>query len=148
RKAFQRARIEADQAEQFAGTLSRCGRIDAMRDRPIGNDVTDLSAWIERGERILEDHLNAAALFAQRLSPDPGEIDVADTDGAGVGFDQSHDEACDRRFPGTGFADQAERLAAENVEVDVFCRLHAALAAEPSAAADIGLAEADHLHRL
>src|SRR5439155_15692535 len=141
-------RIEADQAEQFAGTLSRCGRIDAMRDRPIGNDVTDLSAWIERGERILEHHLDAAALFAQRLSPDPGEIDVADTDGAGVGFDQAHHEPRHRGFSRAGFADQTERLAAENVEVDILGRLHAAFAAEPTAAADIGLAEADHFHRL
>src|SRR6478672_178247 len=129
-----------------AGALARCRRIDAMRDRAIGDDVADLSARVERGERILKNHLDAAALFAQRLSLDPGEIDVADTDGAGVGFDQPHDEACDRRFSGAGFADQTERLAPKNVETDFPGGLHAPFAAEPAAAADIGLTEADHFH--
>ena len=54
----------------------------------------------------------------------------------------------DRGFSRTGFADQTERLAAQNVEADFLCGLHAALGAEPAAAADIGLAEADHFHRL
>ena len=95
-RLFHRAGIETDQAEQFAGSLSRCRWIDAVRDRSVSDDVADLAARIERGERILKNHLDAAALFAQRLSLDPGEIDVADTDGAGIRLDQPHDEACDR----------------------------------------------------
>ena len=70
----------------LVSTLSRRRWIYAMRNRSVGDDVADFAARIKRGERILKNHLDPAALFAQRLSLDPGEIDVADTDGAGVGF--------------------------------------------------------------
>ena len=101
RKPFHRARIEADEAEQLTGALSRRRGIDAMRDRAVGDDAADLPARVEGSERILKHHLDAAALLAQGLAADPGEIDIADADGACVRLDQAHDESGDGRFSRT-----------------------------------------------
>src|SRR5260370_99250 len=56
--AFHRARIETHHGEQLAGTLPRSLGINAIGDRPVANDGADLAARIERGERILKDHLD------------------------------------------------------------------------------------------
>src|SRR5882724_5102930 len=44
-------------------------------------------------------------------------------DAAAAWRDQPDQEAADGRFPRTGFADQAERLAGENVEADLVDRM-------------------------
>jgi hypothetical protein len=42
----------------------------------LGDDVADRHARVQRGEGILEDHLEVLALLAQRLSVQPGEVDT------------------------------------------------------------------------
>jgi hypothetical protein len=64
RIAFHGARVEADQTQEVVGALSRGGRIRAVGDRAIGDDIADLAARIERSERVLKYHLDAAALLA------------------------------------------------------------------------------------
>jgi hypothetical protein len=64
RVAFHRSGIETNHLEQIAGALSRLPGVGAMRNRPVADDLPDLAAWIERGKRILKNHLDAAALVA------------------------------------------------------------------------------------
>ena len=119
-----------------------------MRDRAIGDDVADLAARIERGERILKHHLDALALLAQRLAVDARQVGFTKPHGAAIRLDQAHDQARDGRFAGTGFADQAKRLALKNVEADFLGGLDAAGRLKPAAAADIGFLDTDHLDHL
>src|SRR4029077_20375329 len=91
-KALHRALIETDQLQELAGALPRRVRIDAMRDRAVGDDMADLAARIERGERIRKDHLDAAALPAQLFAMGLREIDIAHAHRTLVGFDEPHDE--------------------------------------------------------
>jgi hypothetical protein len=65
---------------------------------------------------------------------------AAKADLARAGVDQAHDAARDRGFAGTGLADDAERLTAAQLEVDVLRGAHLAPAAEP-AARRIGFAQ-------
>ncbi len=90
RIAVERTGIEADHPQQITRALHRDLGIGAAGDRAIGDDLADPAARIERGERVLEDHLDAVALRAQRLAFECREIDIADAHGAAVGLDQPH----------------------------------------------------------
>src|SRR5258708_33848800 len=90
-----------------------------MRDRSVADDLSDLAAWIEGSKRILKDHLDTAALGAQRLALQRRQIDVADPDGAAGSLGQPHHQTRDRKLAGAGLADQAERPAFEGREIDL-----------------------------
>lgn len=133
RIAFGRAGIEANHLQELTRAIECYLGLGAGSDRAVGDDVADLAARIERGERILKDHLDAVAFGAQRLAGKPGEIGIADPHRAAVRLDQSHHQPRHRGFAGAGFADEAERLAFEDREVDLTRGVDPAVLAEPAA---------------
>ncbi len=87
-------------------------------------------ARIERRIRILEHRLDAPR---QRAAADAGDVFAGETDGAAVRRQQAEQHAGERRFAGTGFADQADHLALRHVEIDVGDGMQRALAREQAA---------------
>jgi hypothetical protein len=61
------------------------------------------------------------------------QVDVADPDGAAVGLDQPQHQTRHRRLAGAGLADQTERLAFQNREVDFVRGLNRAIRPKPAA---------------
>src|SRR3982074_1829862 len=96
RVAFDRTSIETDQPQEIAGALPRQFWVGAVRNRSVADDLPDLAAWIERGKRILKDHLDAAALVTQCLALPFPQGHGADPDGAAGGTHQPHHQTRDR----------------------------------------------------
>ena len=125
RIALDEGRIEADEAEQLfdAPPAGRPGS-QVMRRQRLGEDGADGLAGIEAGVRVLEDHLERAALAAQVCSVEGEEIRPVEADRAGRRVVDPHDGATRGRLAaGTGLADEAERLATHDVEVDAVDRV-------------------------
>ena len=105
--------MQADEVQEFADALRRglpAGQAESA-DR-LGDDFADPPARIERGERILEDHLHPPPHRAPRRPiAGRGEVDAFDQHLARAGFQQSNRHARERRLARTGLADQPERLA-------------------------------------
>ena len=101
-----------------------------MRHRRRRHDQPDFAPRIERGERILEDHLDARALTAQFLALHRGQIDVAEPDLPGIGLDDARHETRNGRLAGSGLADEPERLALVDLEAHVVDGLDEAIVAE------------------
>ena len=128
RKPVRRARIEADELEKpfrlFEGELAW----NAGRDRTVRDARADAPARIERGERILEHHLDTAPAFPQLPPPQLREVRAADPNAARVGSEEPGDQAGDGRFSRTGFADEAERFSSADGEAHIAHRVDDALA--------------------
>src|SRR5262245_46392476 len=90
-------RVEADAFEErgdSARALGAAGQaVDAQR---IVERARDGRTRVERGQRILENHLEASAQLAQRLALRSGEIDTVEADLSAVRLDEAHDDACER----------------------------------------------------
>src|SRR4029079_3053935 len=76
---------------------------------------------VQRGERVLEDHLDVRAQRAERAAPQevhPDGLTTADAeqDLAARRRERAEDEARRRRLPAARFADEPERLALGDVE--------------------------------
>ena len=72
----------------------RCG--DHQR---LGDDRADLQARVERGERILEDHLHLAAHGAQRPRVEGAQVRAVELDLAGGRLDQPQQRARQDAWP-------------------------------------------------
>ena len=96
REALRRARVEANQRQQFVGTRKCLCRRDAMGDRPVGDDPPNAATRIERGEWVLEHHLDMLASDPQTSPAGLGEIHFADADDARIGVGEPHHEPADR----------------------------------------------------
>ena len=70
-KRLAKSRIEADRVEPFRRhRRRRRARVDQpVRDRAFGDRVADPHARIERGERVLEHHLDPRRALARRRPP-------------------------------------------------------------------------------
>ena len=95
------------------------GRVVVIDDQRLGDDVFNAHARIERGVRILENNLHAPPQLAQLSCRDGEEVVAIERNCARVGFDEAQQQASDGAFSGAGFADDAERLAAFDVEGDI-----------------------------
>ncbi len=111
--------MEADEFEQLVdadpdGALAKAGSALARAKRAdrLGYDVADPPTRIERSERVLEDHLHAPAHRPPRGSiVGPGQIDAVDQHLPLTRLQQPDHHARQGRFPGAGFAHEAERFA-------------------------------------
>ena len=66
--------VEADQPQQLARLVQRGLARRAVDDGPLGDDVADAPARIERGERVLEHHLQRLAIGAQLGARQAGDV--------------------------------------------------------------------------
>src|SRR5262245_35830061 len=107
----------------------------AMDARAEGDRVLDRQARVERGIAVLKDHLDLAS---EGLEVERGGADLLAVEEhvAGIGLDDLHDEPGCGRLAAAGFADDAERLALGDGEVDAIDGTdHAARPAEERALA-------------
>src|SRR5229473_4113996 len=83
-----------------------------MNGERLGNDFADAHARIERGERILKDHLHLAALHAHFFPAELEKIAPVETEFPAVGLDQPQQHARQGSFAAAAFADDGKGLAA------------------------------------
>src|ERR1700728_699819 len=90
--------------------------------------LTDRHRRVERGLRVLEDHRDFVAAdrpqigLAEPYKLEAAELDRAFDDVAAVREQAEQRKAC-HRLAGAGLANESERLAAVNLEIDVTDRL-------------------------
>src|SRR5215510_2794337 len=98
-------------------------RLDVMDADWLADDLANLHARIERAVRVLEDDLDTPAQTTQRFPPEVCEADTVEQDFALRRAFELQDAAAGRGLAATRLADQAERLAATNIEADAVNRL-------------------------
>ena len=65
REAVHRVGAEADEGEELARAVEGFGAGDALDHGALSHEFADPAARVERGVRVLEHHLDAAALGAE-----------------------------------------------------------------------------------
>src|SRR5918993_5794545 len=109
--------FQADPRQQRARAVARLRLRNAMNLRAEGDRRLDGQSRIERRIAVLEDHLNLAA-----IAPEP-EVLRADRLAveerlARIRRDELHEQPRRRRLAAARFADDAERLAFDHLEID------------------------------
>ena len=99
---------------------------DAVDREPLGDQVADLHARIERPHRVLEHDLHVPALLLQGAGAELEEVDAVERDLALGRLEQPQQRPPERRLPAARLAHEAHRLAAADVEVDAVDRLEVA----------------------
>ena len=122
-------------------------RLAAQEVERLGDDRVDRHHRIERVARILEDHLHAAAVLPRDAAV-PADLERAplEDDRAAGAIGQPEQQAGDRRLPRPRLADQAERLAREDLERDTVDRAQVAPAEAEAPAHPVALREVGDLH--
>ena len=95
-----------------------------MDERRLADDVLDAQARVERGVRVLEDHLHLEFGIARTVRRQGGDILALEQDGAVGRRHDAGDHATECRLAAAGFAHQADDLAACHGEIDVVDRAH------------------------
>src|SRR5438093_11600737 len=84
----------------------------------LADDVADGHAWVQRRVWVLEDHLHPSPHAAHLFAAERRELDPVEDDVARGRLIELEDRAAGRGLPAPGFADEAERLALLDEEVD------------------------------
>ena len=115
---------EAHQLQQFAdpGAPRGFGPGQAMQHQRFAQHGAHRHARIERGVRVLEDHLHALAPGAHRLVAERQQILALEAHLAGGGLEQAQHQTADRRLAAARFAHDGEGLALLEMEVDAVDR--------------------------
>jgi hypothetical protein len=90
------------------------------------DDVADGHPCVQHRRRVLEDHLQTAALLAQLALGHRGEVEAVEPHPSRRRRDQPEDRQRRRGLARPRLADQAERLARAQREADVVYRAHRA----------------------
>ena len=109
------AGIETDGAENLVHAPLALGAVvDAGDHQRLGDDVADAPPWVQRRDRVLEDHLHAPAHLPQGVAPQRHQIDAIEHNLPRSRPAQLQHGTAKRRLAATAFADQTERLAARD----------------------------------
>ena len=121
---------QPDLREQLldAGLEGDARRREVMDHQRLGDRGADRHPRIERRVRVLEDHLHALAHRAQIALRQLRDLPVFEPDRPGRRLVQAQDRSPQRRLTATGLADEAERLAAQNIERDLGDGAHRSIA--------------------
>ena len=113
--------VQADGLEQLGHAVAPGLALGQAVDRQrLADDRADRHARIERGIRVLEDHLDLAPVGEEPAVAERREVGrIAVVHFAGGGPEELDDGPAERRFAAAALADQAERFAAVQVETDV-----------------------------
>ena len=127
---------ETDDLEQLAHPRARLlARQPAVDLERVAEDLPDALARVQRRVRVLEDHLHLAPVRAQPPPRQRRDVAAAEVHRARRRLVQPHEQTAERRLAAAGLADDAERLAAPNLERDAVDRVDdVAAAAERRAA--------------
>ena len=127
RIAVERIGVDAHRLKELAHLDLAAGAVgELMHKQGLADDVADGHAAVEAGVGVLEDHLHAAALTAQGAALEMRQVAALVEHAAGGGPDELQDGAPGGALAAAAFADQAERLAAPDLEVDAVDRVHGA----------------------
>ena len=96
----------------------------AVQPQRVADDLRDPPARVERGERVLEDHLQLAAARAQVSRAEPDSSSPSKRTEPEVGCYELQHRAAEGRLAAAGLADEAERLAGGDREADAVDRPH------------------------
>ena len=103
----------------------------------LADDPPDAVARVERGERVLEDHLHPPPQRSHPLGAEVADVLAVEDDPAGRGLVQAQQRPAERGLAAARLAHQPERLAAPDIERDAVHRLDVAdVAVEHDAALD------------
>jgi len=115
--------LQPDRLEELSNALvAVLRRNDVVNREGLADDVGDGQLRVQAGEGILKDVLN---LGSQRPEFGPGalgQFGVAVGDRARSRLEQSDERPAERRLAAAALADQPERLAGANLEVDAVDR--------------------------
>ena len=89
-----------------------------MDPKALADDVADAHPRIERADRVLEDDLHVPAHLLQRRALEGDHVDAVEADLARGRLEQPQQRASERRLAAAGLADEPDRLAAMDVEID------------------------------
>ena len=140
--------LQPHQRQQFARPRLGRSRHARWRAGHRADDAAHGVARIERGEGILEDHLDVLAHRAEARFGHGGDVLAVEQQLAAIDADELQQAFADGGLARAGLAHDAQRLAAPHAEADAVHRVHLAPVAEPAMADHIGLAQVAHVqHR-
>ena len=121
-------RREPDAPQQFPDPRGpgRAVRHEPMDVQRFADAFADGGPRIQRGGRILEDHLEHPPPRAQRFRWKRRDVLAVEEDGPRRRFDQAQHRAAECRLAAPALADQPHGLARIDGEVDLLDRLHRA----------------------
>ena len=118
-KAIGLGGVEADVLEKLVDMAADFARAahapDAERE---ADDLLDGLVGVERGEGILKDHLHPGAEAAEVRGRQREQVDAVKPDAAAGRLFEAADEATECSLAAAAFADEAEGLAASDLERD------------------------------
>src|SRR5262245_31087487 len=130
---------QANRLQQLADSRARLPPAgpDSVRPERLADDPPDAVAWIERGERVLEDHLHPPAQRPQLPLAEACDVAPVEDDAAGGRVVEAQNRSADRRLPAARLAHEAESLPAPDRQRDAIDRADVAdVAVEDEAALD------------
>ena len=91
---------QIDEAEQLPCLMRHVPGADQTEiQEGLAEDVPDAELRVERGGRVLKDHLDRAAVLAERLAGERGHVLPAEEDASCGGRLEAGQDAGERRFP-------------------------------------------------
>ena len=111
---------KADESEQLGNPLlARTRRAGEVMDvERLTEDIGHRLPRVERGEGILKDDRHVAPHPPHRARPQAQDVPALEAHLAGGRLDQAQDRPAQGRLAASRLADQAERLALPDIEVD------------------------------
>ena len=100
-----------DQLQQLAGLCVRLCLRYTMDDWPLCDQVHDAATRVERGHRVLKNHLDVLAHGTHFTRTGAQKIPAIHIDLATIGFKQTGDDARNGCLARAAFANDAERFA-------------------------------------
>src|SRR3954451_3550226 len=152
RVAVAQVGVEADLVEQLRDArLERGARPgDAMQPQRLAHDRTVRHARVQRGVRVLEDHVHLAPQRPHRAPRGVRDVGAPQADGARGRLDEAQDAVADGRLAAARLADEPDDLARGDRErhpVDGVDHATAAAARQAAPEREV-LDEVDDLERL
>src|SRR5579859_3151555 len=87
-----------------------------MNRQWLSDDGTHSHAWIEGGDRVLENHLDAAPQRAELRTASVQPVLAAKSNRSGIRLDQAQKHSRECGFAAAGFADNPQRFATRKRE--------------------------------
>src|SRR6185369_3850030 len=113
---------QSDLIEHLSNQPVTRAALQALSIEALANDVADLHARIERPARILKDELQLAPKASQFRAVQFGNLRAIERQLSSARLHQAHKNSSERGLSASGFPDQAECLAAADIQIDAVNR--------------------------
>jgi hypothetical protein len=109
---------ESDELEELFDALAYAAAGEAMDIEDFADGLADGHARVERAERILENDLGSTPEATEAIAIEGSNVGAVEEDAASARLDEAEDGATGRGLAGAGLTDEAEGLAAADLEGD------------------------------